>query len=240
MDGKQEMFFRFMKKQWSFLPLVFFLFLQLIIWGIEELTDSTLRSLPHMFLMWFGILSSLLLILELSKSFFAWGRKRGMRLLSVIKKIWYGFVVVIGIVVILIGLFISIFTYTPEHIVVQNGVRMVASVNSFLQEQVYYYEYKNPEEELFIMNKADLVAAMAEKAGVSKKDAEASLKAFTDVVAEELKKGEKIQLVGFGTFEVSERAARTGRNPQTGAEMTIAASKAPKFKAGKALKDSLN
>ena len=85
------------------------------------------------------------------------------------------------------------------------------------------------------MNKADLVAAMAEKAGVSKKDAEASLKAFTDVVAEELKKGEKIQLVGFGTFEVSERAARTGRNPQT-----IAASKAPKFKAGKALKDSLN
>ena len=79
------------------------------------------------------------------------------------------------------------------------------------------------------MNKADLVAAMAEKAGVSKKDAEASLKAFTDVVAEELKKGEKIQLVGFGTFEVSERAARTGRNPQTGAEMTIAASKAPKF-----------
>ena len=90
------------------------------------------------------------------------------------------------------------------------------------------------------MNKADLVAAMAEKAGVSKKDAEASLKAFTDVVAEELKKGEKIQLVGFGTFEVFERAARTGRNPQTGAEMTIAASKAPKFKAGKALKDSLN
>ncbi len=90
------------------------------------------------------------------------------------------------------------------------------------------------------MNKADLVAAMAEKAGVSKKDAEASLKAFTDVVAEELKKGEKIQLVGFGTFEVSERAAREGRNPQTGAEMTIAASKAPKFKAGKALKDSLN
>ena len=82
--------------------------------------------------------------------------------------------------------------------------------------------------------------ALIEKAGVSKKDAEASLKAFTDVVAEELKKGEKIQLVGFGTFEVSERAARTGRNPQTGAEMTIAASKAPKFKAGKALKDSLN
>ena len=90
------------------------------------------------------------------------------------------------------------------------------------------------------MNKAELVAAMAERAELSKKDAEAALKAFTDVVAEELKKGEKIQLVGFGTFEVSERAARTGRNPQTGAEMKIAASKAPKFKAGKALKDSIN
>ena len=90
------------------------------------------------------------------------------------------------------------------------------------------------------MNFFLLVAAMAEKAQISKKDAEAALKAFTDVVAEELKKGEKIQLVGFGTFEVSEIAARTGRNPQTGEEMNIAASKAPKFKAGKALKDSIN
>ena len=95
------------------------------------------------------------------------------------------------------------------------------------------------------MNKAELVAAMAEKAELSKKDAskkdaEASLKAFTDVVAEELKKGEKIQLVGFGTFEVSERAERTGRNPQSGKEMVIPASKAPKFKAGKALKDIVN
>ena len=90
------------------------------------------------------------------------------------------------------------------------------------------------------MNKADLVAAMAEKAGVSKKDAEASLKAFTDVVAEELKKGEKIQLVGFGTFEVSERAAREGRNPQTGETVKIAARVVPGFKAGSKLKDALN
>ena len=90
------------------------------------------------------------------------------------------------------------------------------------------------------MNKAALVAAIAEKAEISKQDSEAALKAFTDVVAEELKKGEKIQLVGFGTFEVAERAARTGRNPQTGAEMTIPAAKAPKFKAGKALKDAIN
>lgn len=90
------------------------------------------------------------------------------------------------------------------------------------------------------MNKAELVAAMADKADLSRKDAEAALKAFTDVVAEELKKGEKIQLVGFGTFEVSERAAREGRNPQTGDKMVIPASKAPKFKAGKALKDLVN
>ncbi len=90
------------------------------------------------------------------------------------------------------------------------------------------------------MNKTELVAAMAENAGVSKKDAEKTLKAFVDVVTAELKKGEKVQLVGFGTFEVSERAAREGRNPQTGKTMKIAASKAPKFKAGKALKDSLN
>lgn len=90
------------------------------------------------------------------------------------------------------------------------------------------------------MNKTELVAAIAEQAGVSKKDAEKTLKAFTDVVADELKKGGKVQLVGFGTFEVSERAAREGRNPQTGKAMKIKASKAPKFKAGKALKDSLN
>ncbi len=90
------------------------------------------------------------------------------------------------------------------------------------------------------MNKTELIAAMADQAGFSKKDAEKALKAFTDVVAEELKKGGKVQLVGFGTFEVSSRAAREGRNPQTGAAMKIAASKAPKFKAGKALKDMLN
>lgn len=90
------------------------------------------------------------------------------------------------------------------------------------------------------MNKTELVAAIAEKTELSKKDAEKALKAFTDVVAEELKKGEKIQLVGFGTFEVSERAARTGKNPQTGKAIKIPASKAPKFKAGKALKDTVN
>ena len=90
------------------------------------------------------------------------------------------------------------------------------------------------------MNKTELIAAMAEQAEISRKDAEKALKAFTDVVTEELKKGGKVQLVGFGTFEVSERAAREGRNPQTKETITIAASKAPKFKAGKALKDMVN
>ncbi|CCZ03819.1 MAG: HU family DNA-binding protein [Clostridiales bacterium] len=90
------------------------------------------------------------------------------------------------------------------------------------------------------MNKAELVAAIAEKSELSKKDAEKALKAFTEVVTEELKKGNKIQLVGFGTFEVAKRAAREGRNPQTGETMKIAASVAPKFKAGAALKNEIN
>ena len=90
------------------------------------------------------------------------------------------------------------------------------------------------------MNKTELIAAVAEKAEISKKDAEKALKAFTDVVTDELVKGEKVQLVGFGTFEVSERAEREGRNPKSGEPMTIAASKSPKFKAGKAVKDMVN
>jgi len=95
-------------------------------------------------------------------------------------------------------------------------------------------------EEEFIMNKSDLVAAIAEKAEMSKKDAEKALKAFEDVVTEELANNGKVQLVGFGTFDVAERAAREGRNPQTGMAMPIPASKAPRFKAGKALKDAIN
>ena len=90
------------------------------------------------------------------------------------------------------------------------------------------------------MNKTELESAMAEQAGINKKDAEKALKAFTDVVTEELKKDGKVQLVGFGTFEVVEHAAREGRNPQTKEPMQIPASKAPKFKAGKVLKDMLN
>ena len=90
------------------------------------------------------------------------------------------------------------------------------------------------------MNKTELVASMAEQIHLSKKYTEAALKAFVNVVSVELQKGRKVQLVGFGTFEISERAARQGRNPKTGAYMQIKASKTPKFKAGKALKDMMN
>ena len=87
------------------------------------------------------------------------------------------------------------------------------------------------------MNKVELVAAIAEKSELTKVDTEKALKAFIDTVTEELKNGGKVQLVGFGTFEVTERAARKGRNPKTSEEIMIPASKSPRFKAGKALKD---
>ena len=87
------------------------------------------------------------------------------------------------------------------------------------------------------MNKSELIEAIAKKADLSKKDAEGALNAFTEEVGKALKKGDKVQLIGFGTFEVAKRAARTGKNPQTGEAIKIPASKAPKFKAGKALKD---
>lgn len=89
------------------------------------------------------------------------------------------------------------------------------------------------------MNKTELVSALAEKADVTKKDAEKVLGAFIDVVGDALKEGDKIQLVGFGTFETRERAAREGKNPQTGEKIKIAACTVPAFKAGKALKDKI-
>ncbi len=90
------------------------------------------------------------------------------------------------------------------------------------------------------MNGVELIDAIVKETKLSKKDTENTLKAFIDVTGKELKKGGKIQLIGFGTFEVSKRAARKGRNPQTGAEIKIAAAKMPKFKPGKALKDAVN
>lgn len=90
------------------------------------------------------------------------------------------------------------------------------------------------------MNKAELINAIASETGLSKKDTEATINSFVNVVSSELAKKEKVQLIGFGTFETRERAARTGRNPQTGKELKIAASTTPAFKAGKALKDIVN
>lgn len=89
------------------------------------------------------------------------------------------------------------------------------------------------------MNKADLINALAEKNGLKKKDAEAAVNAVLDLIAEALKKGEKVAIMGFGSFETKTRAARTGKNPATGATIEIPASKAVVFKAGKALKDSV-
>ena len=90
------------------------------------------------------------------------------------------------------------------------------------------------------MNKSELVDAIAKETGLTKKDSENAVKAFIETVSKELSKGHTVQLIGFGTFEVGKRAARTGRNPQTGEEIKIPASKAPKFKAGQALKDRVN
>ena len=90
------------------------------------------------------------------------------------------------------------------------------------------------------MNKTELVAAIAKKTELSKKDAEKALKAFTDIVADELKKGEKVQLVGFGTFEARARKEREGKNPQNGEKVVIPAATIPAFKAGKAFKDAVN
>ncbi len=90
------------------------------------------------------------------------------------------------------------------------------------------------------MNKTELIAAIAAKSDLTKKDAEKALVAFEDTVTEALVAGDKVQLVGFGTFDVAERAEREGRNPQTGAAMKIAASKAPRFKVGKKLRDAVN
>ena len=90
------------------------------------------------------------------------------------------------------------------------------------------------------MNRTELISAMSEKSELTKVDTEKALKAFIDTVTEELKNGGKVQLVGFGTFEVTERAERNGRNPKTGEAITIPASKSPKFKAGRSLKDIVN
>ncbi len=90
------------------------------------------------------------------------------------------------------------------------------------------------------MNKTELISAVAERAGLSKKDSEKAVNALVDTVVDTLKAGEKVQMIGFGTFEVRERAARIGRDPRTGGELHIEAARLPQFKAGKALKDAID
>ena len=143
MNEKQEKVMVYIKKYRLFLPFGIYLILQFLTLGVGKITFSVLRSLPQMVLLWLGILSALLLFLGLGKMFCEWGCKRQLHVFSIVKKIWYVLVGIFSVGVILIALFFSVFGYNPEHVVVRNGVRMVASVNSFLQETVSYYEYKN-------------------------------------------------------------------------------------------------
>ena len=130
----------------------------------------------------------------------------------------------------------------------QSPVRVSPSGREFVFQYLVYFSTlcynicitNHILEEKTIMTKIELIAALADKADVSKKDAAKVLDALTDTITEELAKKEKVTLVGFGTFETRERAARTGKNPRTGEALKIAASVAPVFKAGKALKDAVN
>lgn len=140
---KKEKAIEFIKIYRLYLPFGIYLILQLVTAGIGKLTDSALRSIPRLLLFWIAVITSLLLFLAISREFLKWGCKKGLKGFSILKKIWY---VILGIVatgIIFVGFMISVFMYKPEHIVVHNGVCMVASVNSFLQEKVSYYEYKN-------------------------------------------------------------------------------------------------
>ena len=110
--------------------------------------------------------------------------------------------------------------------------RNLRKYSEYAMKNTYFKEGSN-------VNKSELISAVAEKSELTKKDAEKAVNAFVSVISETLAEGDKVQLVGFGTFEVRQRAERKGRNPQTKEEITIPASKAPVFKAGKALKDSV-
>lgn len=143
LNEKQEKVMVYIKKYWLFLPFGIYLILQFLALGVGKLTNSTLRSIPKLFLFWMAVITFMLLLLGISREVFKWGCRKGLKGFPMIKTIWY---VILGIAacgVIYIGFVISAFMYKPEHIVVRNGVRMVASVNSFLQEEVSYYEYKN-------------------------------------------------------------------------------------------------
>lgn len=141
--SKYELIGERCKKYWGVIPIVVFVLVRIIVSLIEVSTDSALRSIPQMLLSWFGGISIAILVFWIGRSLF-WKNKeqipRGIRILRATFCVIYcgGIIVAIGI-----GFLSSVFFYSPEHIVEQNGTRMVASVHSFLQETVYYYEYKN-------------------------------------------------------------------------------------------------
>ena len=131
------------KKYWGIFPLVVFLVLQLSILVIGCLTESSLRSIPELVLFWFGILSVLVFTFWLGCMLFNWNRIRKLKGFMVLRGVFLAVFILLLIGTMYLGMIISAFKYRPEHIVERNWILMVASVNSFLQKMVYYYEYKN-------------------------------------------------------------------------------------------------
>lgn len=143
MSKKQESIFSYLKKYKMILPIGCCLLLQMMACCIEEMTDSVLRSVPRILLNWATFFSVILLIFWISHSFYGREDRKELKVFQILKIIWYVVLGIIGAGVIVIGAFFSAFKYRPEHVVESNGIQMVACVNSFLQEQVHYYEYKN-------------------------------------------------------------------------------------------------
>lgn len=131
------------KEYWGIIPFAIVLILQLSVSVIESLTESSLRSVPKMILFWFAILSALVLIFWAGSKPLKWEKIRQFGGFAILKRIFLVIFMFLIIGTICLGMFISAFRYEPEHVVERDGIRMVASVNSFLQEMVYYYEYKN-------------------------------------------------------------------------------------------------
>lgn len=131
------------KKYWGIIPFAIFLALQLSVSIIENLTESSLRSVPTMIMFWFAILSALVLIFWAGNKLLTWKKIRQSKGVAILRSVFLAAFILLIIGTMYFGMFISAFRYEPEHVVERNGIRMVASVNSFLQKMVYYYEYKN-------------------------------------------------------------------------------------------------
>ena len=131
------------KKYWGVIPLAVYLILQFLVMVTEQVTDSQLRSIPQIILFWMGIFSGLIFLFWAGRIFLTWDRVRRLRIYGLFRTFFIAVFTILGFVSVMIGMFVSMFAYKPEHVVEKNGRRMVASVNSFQQELVYYYEYKN-------------------------------------------------------------------------------------------------